>query len=229
MQELLNFFSKISTQDYIILWSCLIFWVIFLFFWIEKIYRLYLGLIIWLCSFFIVNLVLNNLNSSAELSWVYEFINNNKQGIWIWSILFIPFFTIILPFNNLISFRINSSKILNYLLWFLFWCLFLVFYLSIFLSIVNNRFLFTIDENLINVIANSELLKNFLEYFSPSKIFSFVNNYDSIINLVVIIFIFYKMTIGGIIDYILGKILDLIIKTRNKNKSKDFENDLEVD
>lgn len=229
MQELLNFFSKISTQDYIILWSCLIFWVIFLFFWIEKIYRLYLWLIIGLCVFFIINLILNNLNSNQELTGIYEFINNNKESIWIWSILFIPFFTIILPFNNLISFRINSSVLLNYILGFLFGIFFLLFYLSIFLSIVNNRFLFTLDDNLLQVISNAELINSFLNYFSVSKIFIFVNNNDSFINLSIMIFIFYKMTIGWIIDYIFGKIFDLISKSRNKNKKNNTQESYEID
>lgn len=211
-QQIINFFINISTQDYIIIWTSVWFFILFIFTWIEKIYKAYLWIILWLFIFSIINLTINSLNDNdIWINFIREIIVNNRESIWFWSILFIPILTILIPLNHNISFRVSKNKVLNYLVIFLFWLFFFSFLFTIFLSIINNRFLFGMDNNIITQIRESYIIKSLYFYFSPSIIFNFLINYDYIINLIIIAFIFYKMTIGWVVDFILSKLLKLLI------------------
>lgn len=67
------------------------------------------------------------------------------------------------------------------------------------------------DNTIVTQVRESYLIKLMYEYFAPSVIFWFLTKYDYIINLVVILFIFYKMTIGGVVDYLMSKLLKVLI------------------
>lgn len=94
---------------------------------------------------------------------------------------------------------------------FLFGIFFFSFLLTIFLSIINNKFLFVMDNSIITQVRESYIIKSMYEYFAPWVIFWFLSNYDYIINLLIILFIFYKMTIGGVVDYLMAKLLKFLI------------------
>lgn len=229
MQDIFSYFFELPNQDYVILAISLIFGLYFLYLWIEKVYRIYLWLVIWLATFFIINLIIDNLNSVNHNYYLYNFFKNNKDVIWIRSIILIPFFTLILPFNSLINFRINKNKFINYLISFLFWFLFLIFYLSIFASISWNKFLFTLNESLLKDFNNLNMTKSIYSLLEVSFIFSFIKNNDTLINLIIILFLFYKMTIGWIVDFLLNiliRIIKSIIKNideKNQNNTKTWK------
>lgn len=231
MQEtILNFFKNIPIQDYIILWVSLWFFVMFIFTWIEKIYKAYLWIILWLFIFTTVNLTLNSLNDNdIWVNWLRDFFVNNREWIWFWSILFIPILAILIPLNKNISFRVSKKKALNYLVTFLFWIFFFSFLFTIFLSIINNRFLFSMDNSIITQVRESFVIKSVYEYFSISHIFNFLTVYDYLINLVIILFIFYKMTIGWVVDYLMSKILRILVNVfeEKANSSQEGNSDEE--
>lgn len=54
------------------------------------------------------------------------------------------------------------------------------------------------------------MLSHIITYFSNWVFFPFLNKYDFIINLFVILYIFYKMTIWWIIDFLLSKLFDFL-------------------
>ena len=210
--SIFNFFKEILIQDYIIFWISVWFFAWFYFIWIEKIYKSYLGVIFWLFIFSIINLSLWTLNDK-NIVWnsLREFFYIHRQWLWFYSIIFIPLLAILLPLNKNISFRVSKKIYLNYFVIFLFWIFFFSFLLTIFLSIINNKFLFSMDNIIIIEVRNSYLIKSMYEYFWPSKIFNFLTKYDYIINLIIILFIFYKMTIWWIVDFLMAKLLKVLI------------------
>lgn len=220
-EQIINFFINISIQDYIIFFISVGFFVLFIFTWIEKIYKAYLWIILWLFIFTIVNLTLKSLNDNDI--WVNgfrDFFVNHREWFWFYSILFIPILAILIPLNHSITFVVSKKKALNYFVTFLFWIFFFSFLLTIFLSIINNRFLFSMDNSIITQVRESYIIKSLYEYFQPSVIFNFLTKYDYAINLIIILFIFYKMTIGWIVDFIMTKLLGfLIIFFESKAKS----------
>lgn len=217
INQIIHFFQNLPIQDYIIFWVSLWFFILFVFAWVEKIYKAYLGIILGLFIFSIVNLTLNSLNQNdIGLNSMRDFFLNNKESIWFYSVLLIPILSILLPLNKNIWFRVSKNKPLNYLVLFVFWICFFIFFFSVFLSIVNNKFLFTMDNSIITQVRESYIVNLIYEYFSPSYIFNFLIQYDYIINLVIILFIFYKMTIGGMIDFLLAKIFKMLGKMFEK-------------
>lgn len=210
--QILNFFKNIAIQDYIIFFISIWFFVAFIFTGIEKIYKAYLWIILGLFIFTTVNLTLSSLNTNdVWANSLRDFFTNHKEWLWFYSILFIPLLTILIPLNHNISFRVSKKKSLNYVVTFLFWIFFFSFLLTIFLSIINNRFLFTMDNSITTQVRESYIIKSMYGYFAPSAIFSFLIKYDYIINLSVILFIFYKMTIGWVVDFIMSKLLKILI------------------
>ncbi len=219
-QQIIIFFTSICEQDYIIFWISVWFFVWFIFAWIEKIYKAYLWIILGLFIFTMVNLTLKSLNDNdIWVNWLRDFFVNHREGIWFYTILFIPFLAILIPINKNIAFRVSKNKVLNYIVIFLFWIFFFSFLLTIFLSIINNRFLFSMDNSIITQVRESSVIKWTYEYFSVSSIFNFLIKYDYVINLIVILFIFYKMTIGWIVDYLMSKLLKLLINFFDEKQS----------
>ena len=227
-EQIVQFFKDIPIPDYVIILVSVWFFIMFVFAWIEKIYKAYLWIILWLFIFTTINLTLNSLNNSdIWVNWLRDFFFNHKEGIWFWSIFFIPLLWILLPLNKNIWFRVSKNKWLNYFVIFLFWIFFFTFIVSIFLSIINNKFLFTMDNDIITEVNESSFIKFWYEYFSPSHIFNFLLQYDYVINLCVIFFIFYKMTIWGIVDFIFAKFFQALGKMFEK-KAKEEENTQEA-
>ncbi|MDD5769774.1 MAG: hypothetical protein PHE25_02300 [Candidatus Gracilibacteria bacterium] len=211
-EQIINFFKNIVIQDYILFGVSVLFFLGFLFAGAEKIYKAYLGIILGLFIFTTINLALSGLtDSSGTLSSLKEFFIKHKEGIGFYSIIFIPLLSLLIPLNNNISFRVSKKKFLSFFVTFFFGIFFLSFLLTIFLSIINNRFLFNMDNNIIVQVRESYIIKSMFNYFSTSIIFNFLSKYDYIINLIIILFIFYKMTIGEIVDYIMAKLLKLLI------------------
>lgn len=221
-EQIIQFFKDIPIPDYVIILVSLWFFVMFIFTGIEKIYKAYLWVILWLFIFTTVNLTLNSLNSSdVWVNGLRDFFFNHKEGIWFWSVFFIPLLGILLPLNKNIWFRISKNKWLNYLVIFLFGIFFFTFIVSIFLSIINNKFLFTMDNEIITEVSESSFIKFLYWYFSPSHIFNFLLKYDYVINLCVIIFIFYKMTIGWIVDFLFAKLFQALGKMFEKKAKEE--------
>ncbi len=222
-EQIIQFFKDIPIPDYVIILVSLWFFVMFIFTGIEKIYKAYLWVILGLFIFTTVNLTLNSLNSSdVWVNGLRDFFFNHKEGIWFWSVFFIPILGILLPLNKNIWFRVSKNKWLNYLVIFLFWIFFFTFIVSIFLSIINNKFLFTMDNEIITEVSESSFIKFLYGYFSPSHIFNFLLKYDYVINLCVIIFIFYKMTIWWIVDFLFAKLFQALAKMFEKKAKEEW-------
>lgn len=220
MQEILKYVNMLSIQDHIILWISLFFWIYFIFIWIEKVYKVYLWLILWLFVFCIISLTLTSLNPETWLNSMKDFFIKHREGLWLYSLILIPLFSILIPFNSSIGFRIRENDRFNYVVSFLFWFFYFSFFLTVFLSIINNRFLFAIDENIVLKLRSFSFIDSILAYFSTSIIFDFLKKFDYVINLFVIIFIFYKMTIGWIIDYLIDILFILLKKIVEKYDKK---------
>lgn len=224
INQIIHFFQNLPIQDYIIVCISLWFFIVFVFTGVEKIYKAYLWIIFGLFIFSIINLTLNSLNQNdIGLNGIRDFFLNNKEGIWFYSVLFIPTLAIVIPLNKNIWFRVSKNKFLNYLVLFIFWMCFFLFFFSIFLSIINNKFLFTMDNSIITQVRESYIVNLIYEYFSPSYIFNFLLQYDYIINLVIILFIFYKMTVGGVIDFFLAKLFQWLGKIFEKKSKEDLK------
>lgn len=227
-EQIIKFLENISTQDYIIIWISIWFFIMFIFAWIEKIYKAYLWIILWLFIFSIINLTINSLNDNdIWINFLRDIVVSNREAIGFWSILFIPILTILIPLNRNISFRVSKKKVLNYIVLFLFWIFIFSFLLTIFLSIINNRFLFSMDNDIIMQVRESSVIKFLYDYFSTSIIFNFLASYDYIINLIIIIFIFYKMTIWGVVDFILSKLLKVLVVFFEEKSTEKKEEKLE--
>lgn len=207
IEQITQIFNFLNNQDHILLWVSLFFGFFFVFIWLEKNYKVFLWTILGLAIFSIINLTLFSLNDNdIWFNFLRDFFINNRQNIWYYSIIFIPILAILLPLNSIISFKVSKNISLNYLLSFLFWLLFVPFFLSIFFSILNNKFLFNIDINLIQILRQNFLINYVLNFFNQSILFIFLQKYDYIVNLVIILFIFYKMTLSWIVNFIFLKI-----------------------
>lgn len=221
MEEILKYLQMLTLQDHIILWVSLLFWIWFIFVWVEKVYKVYLWLIVWLFVFCIISLTLTTLNpNEAWLSVIKDFFIKNRDDLWFYSLFFIPIFTLLMPFNSSITFRISLKDKINYFVCFLFGFIYFSFFLTVFLSIINNRFLFEIDPKIITSLNDSSLIQAILWFFNKSLYFWFLKNYDYVINLIIIIYIFYKMTIWWIIDYLFDIFIILLKKFVEKYDKK---------
>ncbi len=222
LEVVIDFLKNIPIPDYVLITISVIFFLIFIFSWIEKIYKAYLWIILGLVVWTLINLSITSINSNdIWFKTLKDFVINHKDFLWFYSIFFIPLFAILIPLNENIEFRVSKNKVLNYLTIILFWLFYFSFLISIFLSIINNRFLFQIDNWIISKIWDSYLLKNIYDYFSPSFLFWFLLKYDYLINLIIILFIFYKMTIGGVVDYIFNKLFKILSKMFEEVKKEE--------
>ncbi len=79
------------------------------------------------------------------------------------------------------------------------------------------------DNAIITEVRESSFIKFVYEYFSPSHIFKFLLQYDYLVNLCVIIFIFYKMTIGGIVYFLFSKLFHALGKMFEKTQKQEPE------
>lgn len=209
MNEIATFFSSLILQDYILIVLSFAFAWFFVYIGIERVYKSYLGVILWLFVFSFVNLSLFSLNADQNILWV-EFFMKHKDYIWLYALSFIPLFAFMIPLNGNIAFRISDKKRFNYFLSFVFWLLYLSFLICILLSVVNNKFLFRIDNELIIHLREKDFVKDFIAFYSPSSIYQFLSNNDTSINTITTLFIFYKMTIGWVVDYLLFRIFSVL-------------------
>lgn len=218
----IDFLKNIPIPDYVLITISVVFFLVFIFSWIEKIYKAYLWIILWLVVWTFINLSITSLNSNdIWFKTLKNFVFNHKDFLWFYSIFFIPLFAILIPLNEDIEFRVSKNKVLNYLTIISFWLFYFSFLISIFLSIINNKFLFQIDNWIIWEIKESYVLKSIYNYFSPSFIFSFLLKYDYLVNLIIILFIFYKMTIGWVVDYIFNKLFKRLSKIFEEQKKEE--------
>lgn len=221
-EQIIQFLKNISIPDYVIISISISFFIVFIFTWIEKIYKAYLWIILWLLIFTLTNLTLDSINQNdIWFTSFKELLSNHREVIWFYSIFFIPLLAILIPLNKNIEFRVSKNKLLNYLSLFFFWLIYFIFLISIFLSIINNKFLFVMDNSIITQIQESYIIKNMFDYFKPSYIFNFLIKYDYIVNLVIILFIFYKMTIWWIVDYFFEKLFKSLWKMFEKKEEKE--------
>lgn len=219
MQEITTFFEIFVMQDYVLFFVSFFIAIWFIFFWLEQVYKSYLWIILWLCVFSMINLTLSSMQDPSQASSIKTFFYNHRDFFSLYSILFIPFFAFTIPFNESITFRIGKKKWVKYMASFFFGFLFISFFLSIFLSIIHNRFFFSIDPYLIERISTSFIVNGIVSFFQPSIFFQFLMEKDYIISFVMTLYIFYKMTIWWIVDWMLLKIV-VIIKNILENQTQ---------
>lgn len=223
-QTIIEFLKNIPTGDYIILVISIIFLVFYIIVGLDKIYKTYLGIILGLFLFTLINLWLGALDSWIFDEWSFkEYLVNNKESVWFYSIFFIPLLTLMIPLNKWMSFSISKHKILNIILIFLFWFGLFSFLLSIYLSIIANNFLFPIDSFTLDRITSSFIDEKIFWLFRDSYVFDFIHTYNHIINLVIISFIFYKLTIWGIVEFLWEKIFWILWALFKKKKENNEE------
>ncbi len=213
MQEKITiFFNSMQTNDYVFIFFSIFFAVLFFFLWVEKLYKSYLWLIIGLFVFSFINLMLFSINSSDIWTWnsVKDFFVEHRSFFWYYSVFLIILFAFLIPLNESITFRVSHNYFVQKISVFFLWIFLFTFFLTIFLSIFNNKFLFSIDPIIIEQIKNNLLLSKIIQFFQTSIFFPFLNKYDFIINLIIILYIFYKMTIWWIVDYIFYKIFNFL-------------------
>lgn len=146
-EQIVNFFHSLQFVDYLFVWISIFFVVLFFFLWVEKLYKSYLGLIIWLFVFSFINLMLYSINQN-DLSWwnaFKDFLVNNRDFFAYYSVFLIIIFAFLIPLNWSLTFRISHTNWVQGISVFLLWVFLFSFFLSIFLSIFNNRFLFALD------------------------------------------------------------------------------------
>lgn len=221
MQEiLLNFINSLVLQDYIIIWVSVFFSVFFVFLWLEKLFKSYLWIILWLFIFSATNLTLFGTNDNEIwFSSFRAFFVEHRIIIAYLTIFSIPLLAFLMTFNSWIFFRIWDKKGSNYFMSFIFGLLYFTFVLSILVSIINNRFLFSINDVLLDEIKWSFLV-SIIDFFDNSNLFSYIKKYDYLINFIIIFYIFYKMTIWWIVDFLLWAIFSWI-KNNMKPKQKE--------
>lgn len=216
----MTFFEVFEMQDYVLFWVSFFFAISFIFFGLEQLYKSYLGIILGLCVFSMINLSLWTLQESdLGVNGVRDFFYNHREFFSIYSILFIPFLAFALPFNESITFRIGKRKSVKYIASFFFWFFYISFFFSIFLSIIHNRFFFSIEPMLIAKIETSFVVQSIVNFFQPSVLFQFLSGKDYIVSFVMTLYIFYKMTIWGIVDAILLFLVNILKKILENQKN----------
>lgn len=226
----MTFFEIFVMQDYVLFFVSFFFAVLFVFLWLEQLYKSYLWIIIGLCIFSMINLSLSWMTNEWEYSWLKLFFYNHREFFSLSSLFFILLFAIALPLNDSITFRIWRKKIIKVLASFIFWFFYVIFFISVFLSIIQNRFFFSIDEILIWKTQASFLFEMFHNFFSPSILYQKLLNYDYVISFVMTLYIFYKMTIGALVDMILLFIINFIkniLDNSSKNIPDNHDDDIE--
>lgn len=231
IQKYLNiimwFLKELDFSDHVLIWISLFFWVLFFLIWFEKLQKAYLGIILWLFIFSIINLSLFSLNDSdIWVNFIRDYLISNRDFISVYSIYFIPLLALVLPFNWVLNFKSTNLKIINYLLSFILGFFFIWFFITIILSIINNRFLFSLDVTLLESLKSIFFVDFIFSFFTDSKIYPFLITYDYIFNLIIIVFIFYKLTFGWFFSFLMVVIIWLfkvLIKKIKEAKAKEAE------
>jgi len=221
--KIIEYIKILDFSDQVFLWLSLFFWILFLILWFEKLQKAYLWIILGLFLFSLINFSLFSINTDDI--WVNSFkqhLYNNKDFYWVYSIYLIPILALFLVFNDFIELKWNSIKLLNYVFSFILWFLFIWFFITINLSIINNRFLFGFDLELIESLKQLFYIEFLFNFFKDSVIYPFLLKYDYILNIIIILFIFYKITIWWIISYMLLSIWRFI-KSKFKKKNEEEE------
>lgn len=220
MQEINNILYQITTPDYVLIIISLFILILFFVFWLDKVYKAYLWTILWLFIFSLINLSLFSLNDNdIWVNFIRDFLLENRESLWYLLYFLIPFFAFLLPLNWILTFRNDNIKILHYFLVIVFWLFLFSFNITILTSILSNKFFFNIDVNVIENLKNNLLISIFLDFYKDSHIFIFLQKYDSFINFFVIFFIFYKMTIWWIVDFIVLRIIQFF-KNKKQEENK---------
>lgn len=218
MKEITSLFYQISVSDYVLIIISLIILILFFIFWLDKVYKAYLWAILWLFIFSFINLSLFSLNDNdINFFLIRDFLAKNKESIWCILYFLIPFLAFLLPFNIDLSFKSSDIKIINYFLAIFLWLFLFSFNITILTSILWNKFFFSFDTFLIENLKNNLFISLFLNFFKNSYIFSFLENYDIFINFFIITFIFYKMTIWWMINFLISRII-LFLKSKKQKQ-----------
>lgn len=171
---------------------------LFVYFWTDRLYRFYFGLIIWFLLFSVFNLQIKLVElqwKSFLTSWWENFLVVNKEVV-LW------FFAIMVPVFGFLFMFINSEVKRNKLFSWLFWFLLPAFLLGIFAYIM------------INSAIELSFLKDMLAYFKDSYIFDILKKAPKLIFGLLLIIIFWKY-IFAIIISLLAYFSKLIISEIN--------------
>jgi len=82
--------------------------------------------------------------------------------------------------------------------------------------ILENRFFFTLSPEVIGILKKNIMFMFLGKLWEGSVFLQILLKYATVVNLSVIVFIVYKMTFGGIFEYVFGKIFAGIKKIGEK-------------
>jgi len=131
---------------------------------------------------------------------------------------FIPILSILLPLNTSISFRLSENAKFRYGISILFGLLYIPFFLASLMMITGNHFLFPLEKALLESINTDKFVVMFFHSLNTSHIYAYIFKFTFWLHTGMTLYIFYKMTVGGMVDFVLRLILDVIIKVLRKIK-----------
>ncbi len=217
-QKFIDFFLWFQIFDYVFLVISLLLWIFCVFLGFEKIIKSYIWVTFWLFLFSFISLSYMSIDKSMpDITWITKMLIENTSWFLTVFLILIPVFWIVFPFNSNFGFKAYKSQWLNAILSFIFWFLLPVFILSIMYSIINNRFMFKLNTDILSIIWEISMIKLIIWWFDTSAILLLLKDNEHILNLIIIIFIFQKITLWNFIWNLFSNTVKFI-KNTFKNK-----------
>ena len=168
--------------DIIILWLSAVLWAIYALLGMWKMYRTYIGILLWLLFCLLLNLKLNSIVGSA--SDIIEIFLLKYRVFLAWlSIVIIPLFGLLLLLNNSIEIEAPESNVLNMIGWFIGWAILFPFLLGVYYVIATQE------------ITTSGILSKIINAISGSRYAEFLPAYEYLIFLIIFWILFYKFVL----------------------------------
>jgi len=161
-------------QDLAIIWISLCIWILFAMFFADKLFKFYLGLIVWFLLFIAANSQIDILENlyGRELSWFQWFLVKNKEGI-------LGFLSTIIPILGLL-FALNPFRKWSFLSSLILASLMPIFLLGILWYVLNTS------------IVQLPFLETILSMVKHSYMLDFLKNNSQYIFIALLFLLFYK-------------------------------------
>lgn len=222
MNIIIDLFKNILLQDYILFFVSVFLVLIFISLWVNKLYKAIFWVLIWFFLFLMLNTWFHFVNTDADLymlNWLRNYLQNHRDFILVLSFFSIPVFPIMIMFNQSVDFHSRSNKYIKYIKILLWWFFIVPLILAIMNSILKNKLLFWIDYTLIDKLNSYSLLKDFLDYFSQSIIFSYIDRYWYLMLVVLLIYVFYELIFSWLFNFLFKMLKKLFINIMEKIKA----------
>gem|GEM_PF-1809543 len=207
MEEVVQFFARMSWQDGVFFGSFLVLFLLMMLVPLKRLYQAYLGMIVGFFLFIFLNLSLGSIAEVTELSTsMHIWLASHKKIMCVWSIFLIPFLGFVMTINRHITLKVPDSQGGYILFKLLLSILFFPFLCTLLYAILENRFFFTLSPEVISILKKNIVFMFFGKLSEGSVFLQILLMYATLVNLSVIVFIVYKMTFGGIFEYLFGKI-----------------------